>query len=180
MTSWSSPCVRTASKPSAPAITRTSTTPPDGCRRRRCATGRAPARHRNLGRSARFHPLRGWLWPLRKGRFAGLYVVAQRNRPLQIAQAAWTRYLAARTDETASVVEEERGRSWGGSTARNTFGRRSQGSETGGRSVSGGGVAMRGTFVASRTIPTSPQSVLNISPALVLATADRVPPKIPR
>ena len=73
-----------------------------------------------------------------------------------------TRYLAAHLTRPLRRLRRREGRSWGGSTERNTYGRRTQGSESGGRSVSGGGVAMRGTFVASGMISTSPQSALNI------------------
>ena len=116
---------------------------------RRCGSGRTAARPRARPKLPRIKPLSGQT----RLRIA---------TPWQIAQVGETRYLAANR-ETASAVEEERGRSWGGSTERNTYGRRTQGSESGGRSVSGGGVAMRGTFVAIGMFPTSPQSVLNIS-----------------
>src|SRR5215207_9320927 len=64
-----------------------------------------------------------------------------------------TRYLAGQPTRPLRPLSRREGRSWGGSTERNTYGRRTQGSESGGRSVSGGGVAMRGTFVAIGTVP---------------------------
>ncbi len=84
-----------------------------------------------------------------------------RNR---VADCTWTRDALPCRAPTRPLrrLRRREGRSWGGSTERNTYGRRTQGSESGGRSVSGGGVAMRGTFVAVGIVATSPQSAVNI------------------